>query len=86
MSGSSLPTGRNPIHLSIRDDGRGFDPDAILGDGTPHLACRSLRVRSKRLNAPLKISSRPGQGTIIELTVPLTATPTAIPKTDECHQ
>lgn len=53
--------------LSIRDDGVGFDPSSpTTGHGL-----ESLRLRAAALRARLSIVSAPGEGTSIELSMPL---------------
>jgi signal transduction histidine kinase len=53
--------------LSIDDDGRGFDQEAPRGGhGLP-----SLRRRADMIGGALKMQSRPGAGTRVELRVPL---------------
>lgn len=53
-----------PLHVTIRDDGRGFDPSsAPKGHGMS-----SMRARARSLDAKLEVTSRPGEGTVVELT------------------
>ncbi len=54
------------LHLSIRDDGRGFDPAAA----TSGHGLASLRQRAAKLAGTIRIDSRPGGGTRIDLEVP----------------
>ena len=62
-----LPDGRP--HLTIRDDGRGFDPSAVTrGHGLDNLA-----ARARALRAQLEIDAAPGRGTRIGLTLPCPA-------------
>lgn len=57
------------LRLSIRDDGRGFDPDAVpLG-----LGLLGMKERAELLNGKLEITSAAGVGTTVELRVPLSA-------------
>jgi nitrate/nitrite-specific signal transduction histidine kinase len=50
--------------LLIKDDGLGFDPEAI----TPgHMGIAIMRERANSIGASLKIESQPGRGTIVEL-------------------
>lgn len=56
------------VRLSIRDDGRGFDPRA-RHEGRYGLL--GMRERAKVLGGSLRVESRPGQGTTIRATVPL---------------
>lgn len=55
--------------LVVSDDGCGFDPDAMTA-GSGHFGLQGIRVRARKLQAALTVSSRPGQGTRIEVTVP----------------
>ncbi|MCW3834674.1 histidine kinase [Sphingomonas canadensis] len=50
--------------LVIGDDGRGFDPAAVVGD---HLGLQIMRERAQRIGASLEIDAAPGRGTIITL-------------------
>ncbi len=57
------------LRLSIRDNGRGFDPAAITrGHGLDNLA-----ARARALSAHLDIDAAPGRGTAITLTLPAPA-------------
>jgi signal transduction histidine kinase len=56
------------ISLSIRDDGRGFDPSALeSGSG---LGFVSMRERLRTLRGTVRLDSAPGHGTTIEVRVP----------------
>lgn len=51
--------------LTIRDNGRGFDPAARTeGNGL-----KNLRARAERMGARLEITSQPGQGSMLVLTI-----------------
>jgi signal transduction histidine kinase len=52
--------------LEVDDDGRGFDPDAATGTGQ---GLRNLRERAERLGGQAHISSTPGQGTNLRVTL-----------------
>ncbi len=56
-------------HLTVADDGRGFDPDAARRAGGVGLA--SLEERARLLGGRCQITSAPGGGTRIKVTVPL---------------
>jgi len=49
--------------LTLRDDGRGFDPGKTLPAG--HYGLAMLCERASAIGATLKIVSSPGQGTEI---------------------
>jgi PAS domain S-box-containing protein len=55
--------------LVIKDDGRGFDPEIVLG--THHLGLTSMRERAEQLNGTLTIRSRPEWGTMLLVRIPL---------------
>jgi signal transduction histidine kinase/ligand-binding sensor domain-containing protein len=59
---------RNRLHIGIRDDGRGFDPDLRKYET---MGVRNIYERAKRLNADLKIDTAPGKGTSISLKLTL---------------
>ena len=52
------------MNLIIKDDGLGFDPDAITPD---HLGMAIMHERANSIGASLKIESQLGQGTTIKL-------------------
>ncbi|MGQ0554155.1 MAG: sensor histidine kinase [Planctomycetota bacterium] len=66
-----LRTVGGSIELIVRDDGRGFDP------GRPrsgqHIGLLSMRERAELLGGTFELSSRPGAGTTIRVTIPLVA-------------
>ena len=51
------------IILEVRDDGRGFDPDAVY----PGKGLIGMRERAAALGAHLQIESGPGRGTVVRL-------------------
>ena len=54
------------IVLTVRDDGRGM-PE---GAATSSHGIRGMRERAMLVGATLAIDSRPGAGTVIELSIP----------------
>lgn len=58
------------VTLTVRDDGRGFDPQA-QGRGT--LGQRSMRERAAGAGGHLHVQSAPGEGTAVTLTLPAAA-------------
>ncbi len=61
------------LMLSIRDDGRGFDP-ALLARESPHdrrLGLLSMQERAAWLGGWTVIESAPGSGTTVMVTIPL---------------
>lgn len=59
--------------LSIRDDGRGFDPAQPPSSDRGHFGLSVMRARAARLGGRLDIESAPGQGTRVHLTWPVGA-------------
>ena len=57
------------IQLAIRDDGRGFDPDAVSRD-EKHFGLLGMSERVKLLGGHLSIQSTPGSGTYIIVSIP----------------
>jgi signal transduction histidine kinase len=62
--------------LDIRDDGAGFDPDALPDGGRRGRAqgLVNVRRRAELLGATLKIESAPGHGASVSLTMPVATT------------
>ena len=57
--------------LTVQDDGRGFDPDAVPSGG--HMGLRIMSERLERIAGTLTVQSAPGVGTTIHATWPSTA-------------
>jgi PAS domain S-box-containing protein len=65
------------VRLEVRDEGRGFDPWAVSGDGGgpgERIGLSSMQERVALLGGELKIESAPGRGTSVVAEVPLLAT------------
>jgi PAS domain S-box-containing protein len=56
------------LHISIEDDGRGFDKSSKLDAGH---GLRNIRHRAEVLNGKLEIESSPQYGTLLSISVPL---------------
>ena len=65
----------SPTHicLEIDDDGRGFDPTAVLGDEGRRVGWGLLGIRERTLllGGQYDINSTPGGGTHLQVDVPL---------------
>lgn len=59
------------VHLSVRDDGIGFDP----AQARPGRGLQNLRRRSEAVGARLQVDSRPGAGCRLAWVLPLSAPP-----------
>ena len=57
------------VRLSVRDDGRGFDPEAQIADG--HFGLIGMRERAEQIGGVLSIDSAAERGTQIAIDVPL---------------
>ncbi|HEX6677244.1 MAG TPA: GAF domain-containing sensor histidine kinase [Actinomycetes bacterium] len=63
----SLRQEQDGVVLEVDDDGRGFDPDRVTGEGH---GLPNLRQRAAALGGRAELSSVPGQGTTVRVTVP----------------
>jgi signal transduction histidine kinase len=58
------------LRLVVRDDGAGLDPRVLQSGREGHWGLRGMRERAERIGSALRLRSRPGAGTEIDLTVP----------------
>lgn len=58
------------ILLTVQDDGSGFDPERVRG-----LGLLGMEERVRHLGGTFQIDSRPGRGTLLQVTLPLAAIP-----------
>ena len=67
-----LEVGDGEVYGRVEDDGEGFDPEAV-GKASPSwgVGLRSMAERAEMLGGELRVSSRPGVGTSVEVRVPL---------------
>ena len=67
-----LEVGDGEVYGRVEDDGSGFDPEAV-GKASPSwgVGLRSMTERAEMLGGELRVSSRPGAGTRVEVRVPL---------------
>ena len=70
--GISLRVGDGEVYGRVEDDGDGFDTEAV-GNASPSwgLGLRSMRERAEMVGGELRVDSRPGAGTGVEVRVPL---------------
>jgi PAS domain S-box-containing protein len=61
------------VVLRVSDDGRGFDPDQVqvLGD-IAHFGLIAMRERVEALGGRFRVTTAPGEGTVVEAKLPLT--------------
>jgi PAS domain S-box-containing protein len=67
----SLETDENSVHLLVRDEGRGFDPDrAPAAAGRTHWGLSIMKERALGVGGLCRIVSAPGSGTQVIVEVP----------------
>jgi signal transduction histidine kinase len=67
------------LQLTVQDNGAGFDPAQTGSDGK-HFGQQVMRQRAARIGGQLIVHSAPGQGTRVEVCVPLsTQNPKGLP-------
>jgi signal transduction histidine kinase/ligand-binding sensor domain-containing protein len=66
-----LHTEPRKLYLKIRDNGRGFETPDVFSSRGGHFGLIGMRERAERLGGELKLASNPGEGTEVEVTVPL---------------
>src|SRR5688572_3649749 len=57
------------VYLMLEDNGKGFDETRMKG--TSGIGLQNIRERAKLLNGSAEIHSTPGQGTVIEVSIPI---------------
>jgi len=60
------------VRIRIQDNGRGYDPTQVAGEG--HYGIRFMRERAEQLGGRLRVDSTPGEGTCIEVEIPANLT------------
>jgi signal transduction histidine kinase len=61
------------ITLQVKDDGKGFDPAIRANPGRPTWGLTGMEERTALLDGKLYVYSVPGQGTLVEMTIPYEA-------------
>jgi signal transduction histidine kinase len=61
---------RDALRVRVRDDGRGIDPEILRAGRDGHWGLSGMRERAVRIGGTLRVWSRPGAGTEVELSVP----------------
>jgi len=59
--------------VTVQDDGCGFEPGEVAGDGGGHVGLRVMCERAEEIGGSFAVASAAGQGTTIVVTVPLIA-------------
>lgn len=61
------------VHLTVEDDGCGFDLEAVAGPERAHFGLALMRERAEAAGGRLAVESRPGRGTHVKLALPAAA-------------
>jgi PAS domain S-box-containing protein len=72
----SLQTGGDFLSLAVEDNGQGFEPGEL--SSSRGLGVLGMRERAELIGGTLAIRSRPGEGTSVRLTVPLSGAKRAL--------
>jgi two-component system, NarL family, sensor histidine kinase DegS len=56
--------------VEIRDDGRGFDPEAVPAAGRRNFGLQFMRERADLIGARFEVRSRPELGTVVRMAIP----------------
>jgi signal transduction histidine kinase/ligand-binding sensor domain-containing protein len=59
------------LYLRVQDNGRGFDQNGVFSTLGGHFGLIGMRERAERLGGELRLASHPGEGTEVEVSVPL---------------
>jgi ligand-binding sensor domain-containing protein/signal transduction histidine kinase len=57
------------LEVTVRDDGSGFDPGNVPGDGQPHYGITGMQERVRSLNGRIEWLSVRGQGTTVHIII-----------------
>jgi two-component system, NarL family, sensor histidine kinase DegS len=57
--------------LEVHDDGRGFDPGADSPRAGRNFGLQFMRERAELIGARFEVASRPGDGTLVKLAIPM---------------
>jgi signal transduction histidine kinase len=63
------------LRVEVHDDGRGFETARQHRTGWPHFGLQTMRERAEAIGGRLELSSAPGEGTTVLVSVPLKGQP-----------
>src|SRR5262245_40313870 len=66
----ALTSDHRGLRVEIEDDGRGFDPSIINSSNGRHYGLVGMRERAEKLGGQFSLTSSPGKGTRVRLSVP----------------
>jgi len=58
------------FRILVRDDGRGIEPEILESGRERHWGLSGMRERSEKIGADLRLLSRPGAGTEVDVSIP----------------
>ncbi|MBI2864785.1 MAG: GAF domain-containing sensor histidine kinase [Chloroflexi bacterium] len=58
------------VHLTLRDDGHGFNPERVARGPWPQFGLQTMRERAESIGGTFGVSSAPGRGTEVKVEVP----------------
>ena len=67
----NLGVDERQLKLQVADNGCGFEPNNVFSSATGHFGLIGMRERAERVNGELHLESCPGQGTQVQILVPL---------------
>lgn len=63
--------GGGELTITVRDNGRGFDPATVAEKAGSHVGVGIMRERARRIGARFELGSAAGQGTYVTLALPI---------------
>jgi signal transduction histidine kinase len=71
----TIDTTQDSLEASVRDDGQGFDVDAVMGKtlAAQHLGLVGMRERARSIGADFSITSTLGRGAQVSVRLPMSA-------------
>ncbi len=69
--GVNLSLSRSEVALTVEDDGRGFDPGAVVPHAEGGYGILGIRERAGKIRGTVDLETAPGAGTRLVVRVPL---------------
>ena len=63
------------LRVVVRDDGTGIDPEALRTTPSSHWGLTTMQERAANIGAKVRVWSKPGEGTEVEISLPLQEKP-----------
>jgi signal transduction histidine kinase len=58
------------LHVSVQDNGSGFEPEALPATGSPRFGLQTMRERAEAVGGTLSVQSNPDRGTTVTVRLP----------------